>query len=192
MSSSDGVIMPIPAFDGILNVLPPHLGKDGTVDDLSPYKCTMQEVCERFATSPERITILKGVLALRNELWELNLRGFQWMDGSFVEDIEVQESRNPGDIDIVTFYEPTDGGKLFQERLQKDPSILQRTHVKATFHADHFWLPLGTPPVSLVEQTRYWYGLFSHRRDRTWKGMLQVGLSEKDDPFATKILEAKS
>ena len=60
--------MPIPAFDGILNVLPPHLGKDGNVDDLSPYKCSMQEICDRFATSLERITILKGVIRFRNEL----------------------------------------------------------------------------------------------------------------------------
>lgn len=184
--------MPIPAFDGILNVLPPHLGKNGKIENLSPYQCTMQEVCERFAMSPERIAILRGVLALRTELWNLNIRGFQWMDGSFAEDIEVQENRPPGDIDIVTFFGTTDGGKLFQERLRRDPSLLQRAHVKATYHADHFWLPLGTDPVSLVEQTRYWYGLFSHRRDRTWKGMLRVVLSETDDQAATKILEARS
>jgi hypothetical protein len=184
--------MPIPAFDGILNILPPHLGTNGKVEDLSPYRCTMEELCDRFATSPERSAILIGVLGLRSELWNLNLRGFQWMDGSFVEDIEVQENRAPGDIDIVTFFGATDGGKLFQERLSRDQSLLQRSHAKATFHADHFWLPLGTDPVSLVEETKYWYGLFSHRRDRTWKGMLQVELSEQDDLAARKILEAKS
>jgi hypothetical protein len=184
--------MPIPAFDGILNLLPPHLGKDGKVEDLSPYRCTMTEVCERFATSEQRITILRGLLGLRMELWSLNLRGFQWMDGSFVEDVEVQESRPPGDIDVVTFFGATDNGASFRERLQKDPSLLERRHVKATYHTDHFWLPLGSDPVALVEHTKYWYGLFSHRRDRTWKGMLQVDLSEPDDLAARKILEAKS
>lgn len=109
--------MPIPAFDGILNVLPPHLGTNGKVEHLSPYECIMQEVCERFATSSQRIGILRGFLALRQELWSLNLRGFQWMDGSFVEDIEVQENRSPGDIDVVTFFDATDGGAVFNNRL---------------------------------------------------------------------------
>lgn len=109
--------MPIPAFDGILNVLPPHLGTNGKVEHLSPYECIMQEVCERFATSSQRIGILRGFVALRQELWSLNLRGFQWMDGSFVEDIEVQENRSPGDIDVVTFFDATDGGAVFNNRL---------------------------------------------------------------------------
>jgi hypothetical protein len=29
--------------------------------------------------------------------------GFQWIDGSFVEDVEKSRGRAPGDVDIVTF-----------------------------------------------------------------------------------------
>lgn len=174
--------MPIPSFDGILNILPPHLGKDGRVEDLSPYRCTMPEVCERFATSQRRVQILRGVLGLRERLRGMAPDdGFQWIDGSFVEDIEVQENRDPGDADVVTFCR-VDHATL-------DPQLLDRKHTKATYHVDHFLVPLNAHPVSLVDQTKYWYGLFSHRRDRTWKGMLQVALSKTDDDVALRILE---
>lgn len=176
--------MPVPPFDGILNILPPHLGKDGKVEDLSPYRCTMTEVCDRFATSVKRVDILRGILDLREKLRAMTQdQGFQWIDGSFVEDIEVQENREPGDADIVTFS-LVDLAKL-------DRQLLDRTHTKATFHVDHFLVRLEAHPVLLVEATKYWYALFSHRRDRTWKGMLHVHLSKTDDEAARKILERK-
>jgi hypothetical protein len=50
---------------------------------------------------------------------------------------------------------------------------------------------LTTSPEWLVTQTRYWYGLFSHRRgDALWKGMLQLPL-ESDDDAATALLDAR-
>src|SRR5262245_49215124 len=105
--------MPIPPFDGILNVLPPHLGAPGMVLDLSPYRCTVAEVCDRFAISPARKRILDGLLKLRAELFALGIEGFQWLDGSFVEDIEAQEGRDPGDMDVVTFVaNPADSAAL--------------------------------------------------------------------------------
>jgi len=175
-------LMTIPPFDGILNILPPHLGMGGQIQDLSPYRCTMAEVCERFATSAKRLQILKGVLDLRGKLREMTQdKGFQWFDGSFVEDIEVQENRDPGDVDIVTF--------CVVDHAKFDSELLYRKHTKTTFHTDHFLVPLDIDPRTLVEQTKYWYGLFSHRRDRTWKGMLHVELSETDDDAARKILE---
>jgi hypothetical protein len=59
--------------------------------------------------------------------------------------------------------------------------------VKANYHIDHFWLPLGLTPVQIVQQTRYWYGLFSHRRDRVWKGMLVVELLNTVDDAAARV-----
>lgn len=90
--------MPIPAFDSILNVLPPHLGDPRDPTHLSPYPCTMGDLCGRFA--------------------------------------------------------------------------------------DHFLVPLGSAPRVLVDLSKYWYGLFSHRRDRVWKGMLAVALADRSDDAA--------
>jgi hypothetical protein len=76
--------MPIPVFDTILNILPPHLGNPTDISHLSPYGCTVNEVCDRFATSPARKAILEGFLNLRVECYSRGIRGFQWLAGSFL------------------------------------------------------------------------------------------------------------
>jgi hypothetical protein len=49
---------------------------------------------------------------------------------------------------------------------------------------------LSQPPTHVVGQTRYWFGLFSHKRSTfQWKGMLEVTLGTlADDANAAKIL----
>jgi hypothetical protein len=180
--------MPIPSFDGILNVLPPHLGVGGAIINMSPYVCTALEVCQRFATTSARKQILEGFLNLRAELAALGVQGFQWLDGSFVEDIEAQERRDPRDMDVVTFVAtPADPAGLHAAIMASNPDLLNRPHVKANYHIDHFWLPLGSHPAQLVEHARYWYGLFSHRRDRVWKGMLALELLNMADDAAARV-----
>jgi hypothetical protein len=56
--------MPIPAFDGILNILPPHLGDPRQPTELSPFSCTVAELCDRFATTGKRKQIFEGFLNL--------------------------------------------------------------------------------------------------------------------------------
>jgi hypothetical protein len=36
---------------------------------------------------------------------------------------------------------------------------------------------MGHNPFLTVEMARYWSSLFSHRRDRIWKGMLRIDLN---------------
>jgi hypothetical protein len=148
--------MPIPAFDGILNVLPPHLGNPANPADLSPYPCVALELCNRFATTPTRKHILEGFLDLRAALFGLGIQGFQRLNGSFVEDIEAQEGRDPGDIDVVTFVaNPLDPAALNGAIVAAKPNLLSPSYVKATYHVDHFLVPLGSHPVLVVDQTRY-------------------------------------
>jgi len=183
--------MPIPDFDHN-GVLPPHLGMPTEATHLSPYPATVMEVCQRFCFSNERQTILQGWLNLRHGLRNLGYsQGFQWLDGSFVEDVENGErSRPPGDIDIVSFLSPS--------RLsvgQMDANLLgilsNRAATKTQLYVDHYVVPLNATGVSIVEQTRYWCGLFSHRRlDSVWKGMLKVELgSQADDDVARQHLQ---
>jgi Family of unknown function (DUF6932) len=179
--------MPIPDFDHN-GVLPPHLGLPTESAHLSPYPATVAELCQRFSFSQERQTILDGWLNLRHGLRTLGYQqGFQWIDGSFVEDVENDErGRPPGDIDVVSF--------LFPSRLsvtQMDVNLLRilsnRAATKAEFHVDHFIVLLNASGVSIVEQTRYWCGLFSHRRlDSIWKGMLKVELGSQADDDASR------
>lgn len=182
---------PIPNFDHNL-VLPPHMGDPTEHSELSPYSCTSLEVCERFANSPERIAILRGFLAFREQLNQHGLtNGFQWLDGSFLEDVETRESRPPNDLDIVTVYWGYD--TVFQEELAVNlPEFMDSGLSKQTYRLDHYPFDAGFRPDITVDYARYWIQLFSHNRDAVWKGMLQVALNTPEaDESALNYLNTK-
>ncbi len=167
--------MPIPAFDTNL-VLPPHLGNPTLPAQLSPYPCTALELCQQFATSPERRQILDGLLRFREMLRTAQFQGFQWLDGSFLEDIETRENRPPKDLDVATLYwEPNI--KALATVVSAQPVLQDQPSIKAQFHLDHYFVDVAYNPLLTVESARYWIGLFSHRRDGVWKGMLRVELN---------------
>ena len=185
--------MPIPDFDFITNVLPPHLGDPRNIAGLSPYRCTTEEFVEKLAFSQPRVTILEGLLNLRAELRALGLDGFQWLDGSFLEDVETHANRAPGDIDVVTFIAKSKPVSQVEAIKAVRAALFQRALVKQAFRVDHFVVPLASEPGLLVELTRYWCGLFSHRKgDGIWKGMLRVELDlTADDRAARQVLGSK-
>ena len=86
-------------------VLPPvRPGTDGSAADRSPYRVSLHQLVTMFAISPERATILRGFLDYRAALHAAGIIvGFQWVDGSFVENIEALEGQHPNDMDVVTF-----------------------------------------------------------------------------------------
>jgi hypothetical protein len=173
--------VPIPGFDHN-GVLPPFIGDPAANPrNMSPYASTMLEVSQQWGGSEERRKILAGLLQLREALHKIGIvYGFQWLDGSFAEDCETTRSRPPGDIDVVTFFVlsspiPAGLGALIKV-------LADRVATKSQFHVDHIAVPLTLHPVALVDQARYWFGLFSHRKtDRVWKGMLKVDLNAVSD-----------
>lgn len=183
--------MPIPPFDHN-GVVPPHLGNPALPDQLSPYPTTLVELCQTLGTTADRRTILAGLLGLRAILRQLGLvDGFQWLDGSFMEDVESAENRSPGDIDVVTFvtYPPH---PAFIQAGAPGEVLANRTAVRNQFRVDHQVVNLGWSTTAIVEHTRYWTGLFSHSRTNgVWKGMLKVELdAAADDAHAAQILAA--
>ncbi len=94
----------IPHFDHN-NVIPPHLGNPASHRQISPYVCGIMEFCEHFSTSKERVAILKGFVNFRIEMSENGIvNGYQWIDGSFTENIEISEKRSPNDINVVSLF----------------------------------------------------------------------------------------
>lgn len=168
--------MPIPAFDHNL-VLPPHTGDPRDRSDLSPYACTTLELVQRFATSGERIEILREFLRFRAELQNRGLQvGFQWLDGSFLEDIETYAFRPPRDLDLLTVFWTYD--LPFLNKLVIDlPAFMNPAISKRDFKLDHFPVMADESPEVTVENTRYWIQLFTHRRDGVWKGILRIELN---------------
>lgn len=163
----------IPAFDHN-HVLPPYVGNPTRPSDISPYECSIIDFCQHFATSVKRISLLKSLIQFRLKMLAFGIQnGFQWIDGSFTENIEVSEKRDPNDIDIVTFYrglssqQENDIVHSFQEFLNPRLS-------KSIFNLDHYPVDYGSTPERTVELTRYWIQLFCHNRNRVWKGMIKI------------------
>ncbi len=176
--------------DGLIPPIQPN--QPGHSLERSPYLAELHEVVEYFAISPERRNILRGFLKYREQLYASGITvGFQWLDGSFVEHIEILESRPPRDIDVVTFFQPPPGET--QESLYNtNPDLFKPGYLKAQYQVDGYYQELGkVMNINDVGQVSYWYSMWSHRRTGTWKGFVQVNLDPNEDKAALALLKVK-
>ncbi|WP_318451734.1 DUF6932 family protein [Photobacterium leiognathi] len=182
----------IPQFN-VSGVLPPFINDDPTnIVNVSPYKVTLGDFVQHFATSPERILLLRGFINYRLKMKSLGFNtGFQWIDGSFVENIEKTQNRPPADIDLVTFSELPSKIRSedeINELFDNNQDIFDNDLSKIEFMCDAFHVNLCTHPVYLIEQTRYWFGLFSHQRSTSlWKGIIEIDFTD-DETIALELL----
>lgn len=180
----------IPAWNNAAVLPPIRPGNPGHSTDRSPYHVTLTAVIERFATSPERIRILRGLVAYRTALAEtIIVGGFQWLDGSFMEHKEALEGEAPKDVDVVTFYQ-LPAGKNQDDLEASNSTLFDHEYLKKTYSVDAYTHQTG---LSLepydVRQISYWYSMWSHRRNGIWKGFIQVELSPPEDQIATSLLD---
>lgn len=117
--------------------------------------------------------------------------GFQWVDGSFTEHIELIDNRPPSDIDVVTFctLEATQVDEFTSEQWRL---LLENAWIKEHYNIDFYAQDLNDKPENLVSMTAYWYSMWSHRRTMQWKGFLQIDLSPSDDSKAMELLAART
>lgn len=177
----------IPEFNQS-GVLPPFLPGESPTRHagMAPYKTSIVDLVLRYAHSPERRAILQGLLDYRKQLRMLGISdGFQWIDGSFVEDIEANRSRPPADIDLVTFAcRPVDHNddSNWSQLIYHNQDVFIPKEAQRKYQCDAYFVDLDLDPKHVVDMTRYWFGLFSHQRDSyLWKGMLEVPLNCDDD-----------
>jgi len=183
----------IPAFEQS-GVLPPFIGDSPTTPaNQAPYKVTLAEFVERFATSAERIDILIGLLKYRIALKSIGINdGYQWIDGSFVENVEIIRGRAPNDVDLVTFAERPVGvdNSNWREFILSNRALFDTGYLKAEYKCDAYYVDLAMSPKLLVSQTAYWFGLFSHQRETSlWKGMLQIDLLCDETLILTDLIQ---
>jgi hypothetical protein len=171
-------LIPSHSHDG---VLPPFLpgGSPTEPGAMAPYRVELSEFVQRFGDTSERREILEGLVAYRNALRAAGITtGFQWLDGSFVEDCERIRGRPPKDVDIITFSmrpETHRESGVWRKFVESRPDLFDPETTKKLFKCDAYFVDLGVLPFHLVAQTRYWFGLFSHQRDTyLWKGMIEV------------------
>jgi hypothetical protein len=178
----------IPLFNQS-GVLPPFVGVDPTIPaGCSPYQVKPVELVAAFATSGERNSLLRQLFQYRANLRSAGIaNGFQWLDGSFMENVEIVRGRPPKDIDLVTFaHRPQHAQTLAQwgAFISANVTLFQRP----IGDLDAYYVDLNIPVEALVSRTTYWAGLFSHQRvTALWKGLLQLDLAE-DDSAAISFL----
>ena len=163
-----------------------------TSRDRSPYKASALSIVKRFGHTSKRRRLLMGLLEFRADLHKAGLlRGFQWLNGSFAENVEGEKGEDPCDIDLVTFYRVPDGytqSTLFSQY----PDLFRHGTIKADYGLDTYFVTLNqVNPEEVVTRSTYWYSLFSHRReDYAWKGYVQIDLAADRDVEARNELEA--
>lgn len=186
--------MPLPSFD-MRGLLPPFVGSDATTPDRSPYWVTMPELVVAFGTTPRRRQLLRNLIAYRALLaQEGYVGGIQFIDGSFVENVEALANRDPSDIDVFSILNAP-------VRYLTDPAawqaaglpfwqaeVVNRDLNKQRFSLDTYGVLFEerqAQPMNLVSDLIYWYGLFSHQRDTfAWKGFAGLVLDAAADQAA--------
>lgn len=169
-------------------VIPPIDVLSPTSATRSPYRVSLTDLILRFNTSATRGAVLNGYLRFRSALHGIGIvDGFQWVDGSFVEDIETLDARSPKDVDVVTFYH-LPPGTTQASILAFAPELFDHDEAKRTYHVDSYFQGLGSASERLVQASAYWHSVWSHRRDQAWKGYLEVALNPVDDAAARALL----
>lgn len=170
-------------------VIPPFLS-DPAHRGGSPYKTDLTTIVSQLGSTPERRALIEGLLDYREALRAIGITsGFQLIDGSFTENCEVIKARAPADIDLVTYaYLPVSPPEVSAFAIQ-NLSLFDRAQVKGLFRCDSFFVDMAKHAELVIDDTFYWYGLFSHQRiTATWKGMLRVPLMADDAAARAALL----
>ncbi|MBZ0161820.1 MAG: hypothetical protein K8H74_03820 [Notoacmeibacter sp.] len=177
--------MPIPEFADH-GALPPYIsGHPTTPSARSPYPATMMEVVERFCTSLDRAKLLKGLNQYRKHLHSGGfISGTQWIDGSFIENVEAMRKRSPSDIDVVTLFsrplkyqvEPNSWAKDYENYIFG--AFFDTRKMISAYRCDTYGVDLDAGARALVRNSTYWFGLFSDIRGSTEKkGIVEIPLA---------------
>ena len=184
--------MKIPPFTSS-GVLPPFIDASPTDPaKRSPYSCDMFQLVERFCTSAHRARLLLGLNAYRKHLIDGGfVSGYQWIDGSFVEDAETTRGRSPSDIDVITLFNRPIKYQVskvawaadYQATLHRDYFDTKR--MKPRYNCDTYSIDLDADQASLVEHTMYWGGLFTDIKGSTEKkGIVRIPLPKDQMEFS--------
>ena len=177
--------MPIPEFADH-GGLPAFVNGHATMPDArSPFLVTIHEIVERFCTSERRAKLLMGLNEYRKHLHSGGfIAGSQWIDGSFVENVERTEKRSPNDIDLVTLYhrplkyqaDATLWAVDYQNHLRA--TFFDTMVIKPAYFCDAYDIDLDAGTRPNVRNFTYWFGLFTDMRGSgSKKGILEVPLA---------------
>lgn len=169
-----------------MGLLPPFRpAGDPAAGRASPYRVSLASLVDAFGGGDERRAILRGFLDFRAVLHAAGIvGGRQWIDGSFVEDVELREGRPPRDVDVVTLLDPAPASAEAQAAVRG-----LSMDGKAKHRVDAYFVSLGSSMnASTPDQLAYWNQLWSHTREGVWKGFVEVPLDPAEDAAAGRML----
>lgn len=175
-------------FAGVVPAVRP--GETGVSLDRSPYNVSMLAFAEKYCLTDARANILRGLLEYRSELYGIGIvDGFQWLNGSFCEHVEVNEGRSPRDIDVVSFVRFADG--FDPSVVATRPDLFDKSAAKDKYQVDAHFMQLGRQLAEFdTKYISYWYSMWSHTRAGIWKGFFQVALDPAEDGEAIGLIDA--
>lgn len=190
--------MPLPPFD-VRGLVPPFVGDDAVTSDRSPYWISMPELTAAMGTTPDRRQLLRNLIAYRAVLAGAGyVSGVQFVDGSFVENIETTAGRPPRDVDVFSILNVPKIYLLDDVSWSSiglpfwETEVIHRDRNKARFSLDTYAVLFEEwkdRPQDLISHIIYWYGLFSHQRGTlAWKGFAGLALDPADDQAALSAL----
>lgn len=104
--------------------------------DRSPYEISMLDFVKKFSFSNERVAILRGFLYYRKFLYSLGITaGFQWVNGSFTENVETLRNRPPNDIDVVSF--------IAEPENPLPDELFNNLYIKQQYQVDGYFVDLN-------------------------------------------------
>ena len=180
---------PIPDSDHS-GLLPPFVGSLTSGGQRSPYPVGLTDMVLRFGDTSARRKLLNGFLEYRAALHTAGVReGFQWINGSFVEDTMHRHLREPRDIDVVTFFRcPREQTQA--QLVQANPSLFDPEANRRQYCVDAYIVVLEIDDLPyLVRRTAYWNSLWSHDRSYRWKRYLETNLADSEDVTARAALD---
>ena len=172
--------------------LPGNDPADGVSSKRSPYSLSLPEFVHRFGQSVERRNLINGLLRYRALLQQAGVgSGFQWINGSFVEDVERIRGRPPADVDVVSFISLPDGVSE-PDFYGSHGDIFDRDHIKSHFSIDGYivaMVPIEPETVLYaIRNAVYWYSVWSHTREHLWKGYIELDLDSEGDLGAWQVI----
>ena len=90
---------------------------------------------------------------------------------------------------MTFFYVPE--GHTRESIVRAFPGAFDKISAKLDFNVDSYFVGLNqTDSERIVERAAYWYGLWSHTKDRfRWKGYIEVDLDPSEDETARAALD---
>jgi hypothetical protein len=156
----------------------------------------MEEFAIAFGYSNMRKSLIRNLIGYRALMRTGGfVSGIQFLNGSFLENVEATQGRDPQDIDVFSLVSlppayqtnaqawSSTGLPFWRDEVVNQPLNKQRYSLDT--YADIY----PQPGLSEIKTIIYWYSLFAHQRvTMEWKGFVAVPLDAASDANALAIL----